>query len=102
VILYGVVAHVSIPDLFKAGSVRAFSWSAPFSVYGVYKGLTGGAEPAAFSLARCCYVLAAKWELLVPVVALFALRGFGTLTEAAAVTVVYVFVVETVIHRDCG
>ena len=44
---------------------------------------------------------AAKWELLLPVVALVALfGGFATPVEAAAVTAFYAFVVETFVMRD--
>ena len=44
---------------------------------------------------------AAKWELLLPIVALTALfGGFATPVEAAAVTAFYAFVVETFILRD--
>jgi TRAP-type C4-dicarboxylate transport system permease large subunit len=69
------------------------------SAYGVHKGLTGGAERPRFSLAEALATLrTAKWELLMPAVR--HPRRLGTLTDAAAVTVVYVLVVETVIHPD--
>jgi tripartite ATP-independent transporter DctM subunit len=43
----------------------------------------------------------AKWELLLPVVALVALfGGFATPVEAAAVTAFYAFAVETFVYRD--
>ncbi len=43
----------------------------------------------------------AKWELLLPIVALVALfGGFATPVEAAAVTAFYAFAVETFIMRD--
>ena len=43
----------------------------------------------------------AKWELLLPVVALVSLfAGFATPVEAAAVTAFYAFAVETFIYRD--
>ena len=46
-------------------------------------------------------IWAAKWELLLPVVALAALfGGFATPVEAAAVTALYAFVVETFVYRD--
>jgi len=46
-------------------------------------------------------VWAAKWELFLPIVALFALfGGFATPVEAAAVTAMYAFVIETFIYRD--
>lgn len=46
-------------------------------------------------------IWAAKWELLLPIVALVALfSGFATPVEAAAVTAFYAFVVETFVYRD--
>jgi C4-dicarboxylate transporter, DctM subunit len=46
-------------------------------------------------------IWAAKWELLLPVVALVALfGGFATPVEAAAVTAFYAFAVETFVYRD--
>jgi tripartite ATP-independent transporter DctM subunit len=46
-------------------------------------------------------ILAAKWELLLPVVALVALfGGFATPVEAAAVTAFYAFFIETFVYRD--
>jgi tripartite ATP-independent transporter DctM subunit len=43
----------------------------------------------------------AKWELLVPVVAVGALfSGWATPVESAAVTALYVLIIQTVIHRD--
>src|SRR5262249_58510000 len=44
---------------------------------------------------------AAKWELLVPVIALVALfGGFATPVEAAAIVAAYALLVTTTIHRD--
>jgi tripartite ATP-independent transporter DctM subunit len=70
--------------------------------YSVYKGLGASAERPRFDLGEALTALwEAKWELLVPVVALFGLfGGFSTLTEAAAITVVYVILAECLIHRD--
>ena len=43
----------------------------------------------------------AKWELLIPVVALVALfSGLATPVEAAALTALYAFIVETFVYRD--
>ena len=42
-----------------------------------------------------------KWELLMPVVALVALfAGFATPVEASALTALYAFLIEVVVHRD--
>lgn len=46
-------------------------------------------------------VWAAKWELLLPVVALAALfSGWATPIEASAITAAYALLITTVIHRD--
>lgn len=46
-------------------------------------------------------IMAAKWELVLPVIALTALfGGFATPVEAAAVTAFYAFIVETFVYRD--
>lgn len=46
-------------------------------------------------------IWAAKWELLLPVVALVALfGGFATPVEAAAVTAAYAFAIESFVYRD--
>jgi tripartite ATP-independent transporter DctM subunit len=46
-------------------------------------------------------IWAAKWELLLPIVALVALfGGFATPVEAAAVTAAYAFAVESFVYRD--
>ena len=43
----------------------------------------------------------AKWELLLPIVACIALfSGYATPVEAAAITAVYAFIVESLIYRD--
>jgi C4-dicarboxylate transporter DctM subunit len=46
-------------------------------------------------------IWAAKWELLLPLVALVALfGGFATPVEAAAVTAFYAFAIESFVYRD--
>ena len=59
-------------------------------------------RPLAFDRLEAARALwAAKWELLLPVVALVALfGGFATPVEAAAVTAFYAFIVETFLMRD--
>ena len=46
-------------------------------------------------------VWAAKWELLIPVVAMVALfSGIATPVEASAITAFYAFLTQTLFHRD--
>jgi C4-dicarboxylate transporter, DctM subunit len=59
------------------------------------------ARPAFNAAEARAAIWTAKWELLLPVVALAALfGGFATPVEAAAVTAFYAFVVETFVYRD--
>ena len=102
VILYGVVAHVPIPDLFKAGIVPGFLLVFAVVIFSVREGLRSKVPRAAFQTREAMAALwESKWEILLPIIALVAIfGGFCTLIEAAAITVVYALVVETVIHRE--
>jgi tripartite ATP-independent transporter DctM subunit len=64
--------------------------------WGVFRGVRDGAARARFSLAEARGAIwDAKWELLLPMIVLVGIfGGFGTLTEAGAITVVYTFLVE--------
>ena len=45
--------------------------------------------------------LEAKWEAVIPIFILFGIfGGFTTLVETAAMTVVYVFLIEVFVHKD--
>ncbi len=63
---------------------------------------SGQDDRPAFDSGRALRALwVAKWELLLPVVALVALfGGFATPVEAAALTAFYAFFVETFVYRD--
>jgi tripartite ATP-independent transporter DctM subunit len=82
-----------LPELVMVGCVAAV---------GVYMGLKYGAvrDPFVFREAASAIWLA-KWELMLPVIMVVGLfGGFGTLTEAAALTAFCAFVVEVFIYRD--
>ncbi len=102
VILYGVVAHVPIPDLFLAGVVPGMLMIAAVCVFSVRKGTAAAAPRPRFDAGEAARALwESKWEVLLPVVALTAIfGGYTTLIEAAALTAVYALVSETLVHRD--
>ncbi len=102
VILYGVVAHVPIPDLFKAGLVPGLLMVAAVCLFGVREGIRAKTPRPPFNTREAAAALwESKWEVLLPVVALVGIfGGFATLIEAAAMTVVYALMTETVIHRE--
>jgi tripartite ATP-independent transporter DctM subunit len=99
-ILYAIIARVPIEKMFLGGIVPGIVMSVAICVWGVIVG--NGRERQEFSLKEARASLwAAKWELLLPVVVFGALfTGMATPVEAAALTALYAFVVQTVIHRD--
>jgi C4-dicarboxylate transporter, DctM subunit len=102
VILYAIVARVPIPDLFRAAAIPGAILVAGVLFLSIREGVRGKVERQPFTLREAGAALwEAKWEVLLPVVALVTLfGGFCTMIESAAITVVYALVVQTVIHRD--
>ena len=107
-ILYAIVASsggatsVTIEQMFQGGLLPGLLMMAMAAIWGVACGPKHEKRERAFD-ARTAWatVWAAKWELLIPVVALVALfSGWATPVEAAAVTAFYAFIVETFIYRD--
>jgi C4-dicarboxylate transporter, DctM subunit len=122
-ILYGIVAGVSIEDLFIAGIVPGLLLIALTAAWGVRAGLRlpkfvpaggdvpagtpqGAAGPSAtrprMSARESLDALrGALWELLLPVVVLVAIfGGFATLVEAAALSAAYAFVMQVFVRRE--
>jgi C4-dicarboxylate transporter, DctM subunit len=101
-ILYGIVAGVSIPDLFIAGMVPSFLLIGMTAGWAVRQGVRSRAPRASFSPREAVAALAAaKWDLLLPVIVVVAVfGGFATLVEAAALTAAYAFLLQVGIHRD--
>ena len=102
VILYAVVAHVPIPDLFMAALVPGLIMVGAICVMGVREGMRVKTQRPRFDSCEAAAALwDAKWEVLLPVVVIAALfGGVGTLLEVSAITVVYTLIVEVVVHRD--
>ncbi len=102
VILYAIVAKVDIRDMFLGGLLPGLLLITMTAAWGVWAGRKAGSNLGKFDALKVRRALwAAKWELLLPVVALAALfSGLATPVEAAAITAAYAFVLEVVIHRD--
>ncbi len=102
VILYGVSAHVPIPDLFKAGLAPGLLLVAAVCAFGVREGFKSNVSRQPFDGREAVRALwESKWEVMLPVITLASIfGGFCSLTEAAAITAVYAMVVQTVIYRD--
>ena len=108
-ILYAIIASsggqvsVSIEQMFQGGFLPGLLLVGMTVWWGIREGPRrgeAGRQPFDLREARAA-AWAAKWELLVPVVALTALfSGYATPVEAAAITAFYTFLINVVIHRD--
>ncbi len=101
-ILYGVVAGVQIDDLFLAGILPGFVMLAMLSGWSIWVN-RGNRKPLSdFSLREVGAALReTAWELPLPVVVLGGIySGYFAVSEAAAITALYVFLVEVLIHRE--
>lgn len=109
VILYFIVANssgeggLSLEKLFLGGAIPGFLMLGLLAFWGATRVPSVPREKARFSLRdvrRSLWV--AKWELLLPAVALGSLFSgvFSTPAAAAAVTALYAIIIETIVHRD--
>jgi tripartite ATP-independent transporter DctM subunit len=101
-ILYAVVAGVSIQQMFLGGLLPALLLAAIAIGWGMRGESKGSGKAMALDARRIWRaVAAAKWELSVPLVPFFALAsGIATPVESAALTALYVFFITTLVHRD--
>ena len=101
IIVYAIVAQVPIQHMFLGGIIPAFVMIIATSLWGIHSG-PSVRERTPFDWKEARGALwDAKWELLMPVVALVALlSGLATPVEASALTAFYAFVVVVVLHRD--
>lgn len=100
-ILYAVAAGVDVSHLFLAGIVPGTLLLGLTVVLGRFQQPPVAVTRAFDRTEARLALLAAKWELLLPVVICILLfGGFATAVEAAAMTVVYAFISEVVVHRD--
>jgi C4-dicarboxylate transporter DctM subunit len=101
-ILYGVIAEVSIDNLFRAGVLPGMLMLVLLSGYSLWINRHNRKPLKSFSWKEVGAALAeAKWELPLPIVVLGGIySGFFAVSEAAAVTALYVLVVEVFILRE--
>ena len=101
-IIYGVVVGASIPQLFLAGLLPGIFMVLLLSIYSMYKGVRSDCLVIAFTFRELFRSSReAIWEILLPVVVFGGIySGFLALSEAAAITVLYVLVVALLIKRD--
>ncbi len=102
IIIYGVVAEASIPQLFAAGLIPGIFLIIVLSLYSIFVAKRSGAARTKTSLKKIMHATnEAKWELFIPVILMVGIfGGIVTLGEVASIMVAYAFIVEVFIHKD--
>jgi tripartite ATP-independent transporter DctM subunit len=102
VILYAFYAELPLNELFVGGLIPGLLLVAGVASYGAWTGWHSRAQRSRFDareLATAAWH--AKWEVLLPVLALSAIfAGWVTLVEAAALMVAYALLLECVLFRE--
>jgi C4-dicarboxylate transporter DctM subunit len=101
-ILYAIVAKVGIDQLFLAGILPGILLVILLSAFSIQKAVFSEIPRTKFNLSE---VFRALWEMIwefpLPVVVLGGIySGYFVISEAAAITAIYVLFVEVVIYRD--
>jgi tripartite ATP-independent transporter DctM subunit len=101
-ILYGIVAEVSIENLFLAGILPGFLMLVMLSGYSIWKNRAVRVPLADFSWQEVrSATREAAWEIPLPIVVLGGIySGYFAISEAAAVTALYVLIVDVLILRE--
>ena len=101
-IIYGVTAAVSVKTIFLAGIVPGFLRVVMIGGWAVWQGEAQQIKRHKFNLTEIKKsLIETKWEAMIPFFILFGIfGGFTTLVETAALTVVYVFIIEVFVYKD--
>ncbi|MDX1556506.1 MAG: TRAP transporter large permease subunit, partial [Xanthomonadales bacterium] len=101
-ILYGVVAEISIESLFLAGILPGILMLLFLSGYSVWKNRAIRVPLSDFSWREAREAIwEARWEIPLPVVVLGGIySGYFAISEAASVTAIYVLLVDVLILRE--
>jgi len=101
-IIYAIVAKVRIDQLFLAGILPGILLVVLLSTFSIYKAIISDVPRKQFNLLEVFQALKGMiWELPLPIVVLGGIySGYFVVSEAAAITAVYVLLIEVVIYRD--
>lgn len=101
-ILYGVIAEVSIDNLFKAGILPGLMMIILLSFYSFSVNAKNSKSGKSFNLKKALITLKeCAWEIPLPFLVLGGIySGYFAISEAAALTALYVFIVEVVILKE--
>ena len=101
-IIYAIVAKVRIDQLFIAGVLPGILLVVLLSLFSITRAKKADVPKTPFRVSEIISALKeAAWELPLPLVVLGGIySGKFAVSEAAAITAVYVLVVEVIIYRD--
>jgi C4-dicarboxylate transporter DctM subunit len=102
IIIYAIVSKLQVNQLFLAGVLPCILMVVLLSTFSIQKAVVSEVPRTKFDMTRMFKALReAAWELPLPIVVLGGIySGYFAVSEAAAITAVYVFLVEVVIYRD--
>ena len=101
-IVYAIVAKVRIDQLFIAGILPGILLILMLSLFSIYRSIRAEVPKTQFHLGEVFMALRESlWELPLPFILLGGIySGYFAVSEASAITVVYIILVEMVIYRD--
>jgi tripartite ATP-independent transporter DctM subunit len=101
-IIYAIVAKVRIDQLFLAGILPCILLVVLLSSFSIYKAVVSDVPRKRFNLSEVYYASREMiWEIPLPIVVLGGIySGYFAVSEAAAITAVYVLIIEVVIYKD--
>jgi len=101
-IIYAIVAKVRIDQLFIAGILPGIFLVVLLSAFGITRAVQANVPKTRFQISEVYGALReALWELPLPIVVLGGIySGKFAVSEAAAITAVYVLIVEVIIYRE--
>jgi tripartite ATP-independent transporter DctM subunit len=101
-IIYAIVAKVRIDQLFIAGILPGILLVVLLAVFCIYKSVRENVPRTKYQFNELVNATRdTVWELPLPLVVLGGIySGYFAVSEAAAITAVYVLFVEMIIHRD--
>ncbi len=102
IILYGLIAGVSINQLFAAGILPGILLIVVLSIYSMRRGAFSREKRESFEWKKIKNALYdSRFEIPIPIVVLVGIYGgYLTVIDAASITALYVLIIEVFVYKD--